>query len=105
MSYMTHQPQAQELDFFARVQMMPVHICEYSLGHGGFMLSAVVRFADGTEELIKTDSSWQVRRNGAYTAPWQFDGRILPDECVQAEVIENLWNTETAPILRSSLGS
>ena len=30
------------LSFFARVKMCPVHICEYSKGHGGFMLSGVV---------------------------------------------------------------
>ena len=92
------QPHTQKLDFFARVRMMPVHICEYSKGHGGFMLSAVVTFADGTEQLIAADESWQVRRNGSYAEPRRFDGRILPEAYVQAERITNIWNTETAPI-------
>ena len=39
-------PESLTMDFFARVRMMPVQICEYSRGHGGFMLSAVLSFAD-----------------------------------------------------------
>ena len=55
-----------ELEFFARVQMYPYHICEYSKGHGGFMLSAIVTFEDGTQTRICTDEDWLVRKNGAY---------------------------------------
>ena len=91
-------PDADRLSFFARVRMMPVQICEYSKGHGGFMLSAILTFEDGTEQVLSTDESWQVRKNGAYCAPRQFDGRILPDAYVPARVVEDIWHAATAPI-------
>ncbi|MBR2339836.1 MAG: hypothetical protein IKA74_03270 [Clostridia bacterium] len=94
----TIHPDSFTLDFFARVRMIPIHICEYSRGRGGFMLSAIITFADGTQEQISTDKSWRVRNNGAYLSAREFDGRIEPDEFVYAEEIENIWNTSTAPI-------
>lgn len=95
---MTLCPDAETLNFFARVQMFPYHICEYSKGHGGFMLSAVLTFADGSQAEVHTDETWLVRKNGAYTAPGRFDGRIAPDAFIPAEVTPNIWNAETAPI-------
>lgn len=94
----TIDPDTAELNFFASVQMFPYHICEYSKGHGGFMLSAILSFEDGSEEAIYTDESWLVRKNGAYNAPKLFDGRIKPDAFVPAEVTPNIWKTMTAPI-------
>jgi len=91
-------PQNGQLSFFARVRMMPVQICEYSMGQGGFMLSAEVLFEDGRKHTIQTDETWLARRNGAYTAPRCFDGRIQPDDYVNACVIEDRWHAETAPI-------
>ncbi len=91
-------PDTTELDFFARVQMFPYHICEYSKGHGGFMLSAILQLEDGSEEAICTDEIWLVRKNGSYNAPKSFDGRIAPNEFVNAEITDNIWNTITAPI-------
>ncbi len=89
---------ADELEFFARVQMMPVHICEYSKGQGGFTMSAVLNFEDGEAVHIETDESWLVRLNGAYTNPKLFDGRIKPEAYVSAEQTENIWKTSIAPI-------
>lgn len=91
-------PDAVELNFFARVQMLPYHICEYSKGHGGFMLSALLTFEDGSKIAVCTDESWMVRKNGAYSGPKCFDGRITPDEFLSAENTPNIWNTTTAPI-------
>ena len=91
-------PDSTKLDFFARVKMMPVVICEYSKGHGGFMLTGHLTFEDGTKALIMTDSTWMVRKNGAYTEPYHYDGRIQPEEYVNAEVTDNIWQTTTAPI-------
>lgn len=87
-----------ELSFFARVKMCPTRGCDYSKGHGGFMLSARVVFADGSAETVSTDGSWLVRRNGAFEAPRRYDGRIAPDDYIPAEVIPDLWNAEQAPI-------
>ena len=92
------EPMTDTLTFFARVRMMPVQICDYSRGHGGFMLSAQITFTDGTTEIVTTDETWQVRKNGAYLRDTGYDGRIRPDAFVAAEVVENIWHTETAPI-------
>ena len=91
-------PDSAELDFFSRVRLVPVQIFEYSKGHGGFMLSAILTFENGTQEEIVTDESWFIRKNGAFKSVSSYDGRIAPDEYVNAQVIENIWNSETAPI-------
>lgn len=91
-------PENTELDFFARVQMFPYHICEYSKGHGGFMLSALLTFEDGSEMAVHTDETWLARKNGGYNAPKSFDGRIKPDQYTNAEITPNIWNTITAQI-------
>ena len=94
----TIHPNATELDFFARVQMFPYHICEYSKGHGGFMLSGLLTFEDGSEMKVHTDETWLARKNGGYNAPKSFDGRIKPNDFTNAENTPNIWNTITAPI-------
>ncbi len=86
------------LEFFARVRMKPDRGFEFSKGHGGFMLAAEIRFADGTKTVISTDSSWLVRLNGGYIESCRFDSGIAPDEYVDAQETLNLWHTETAPI-------
>lgn len=91
-------PKSKSLSFFARVKMMPTRICEYSKGHGGFMLAGLVIFTDGTKTIITTDKTWQVRKNNAYTDVKAYDGTILPDEYVFADEIDNIWHTENAPI-------
>jgi len=91
-------PETTELDFFARVQMFPYHICEYSKGHGGFMLSALLTLEDGSKREVHTDGTWLARKNGGYNAPRSFDGRIKPDQFIPAEIMPNIWNTVTAPI-------
>ena len=40
-------PTAQTLNFLARVQMMPEQGCDFSKGHGGFMLTAQITFRYG----------------------------------------------------------
>ncbi|MBR3802855.1 MAG: hypothetical protein IKK37_05340 [Clostridia bacterium] len=91
-------PDSDVLEFFARVRMKPDRGFEFSKGHGGFMLAAEIRFADGTKTVINTDNSWLVRFNGSYTQSRKFDSTVVPDEYVNAEEIFNLWHTETAPI-------
>ena len=91
-------PNKNKLDFFARVKLMPVNICEYSQGRGGFMLRATLTFSDGTSEVITTDESWLARYNGAYVAPYVFDGSIAPDEYSPAECIDDVWGVKTAPL-------
>ena len=87
-----------ELEFFARVRMKPDRGCEFSKGHGGFMLSAVLTFADGTKTLVHTDESWMCRFNGAYNGSRSYNSQIKPDEYINAQVMDNIWHCETAPI-------
>ncbi len=91
-------PAQAELNFFVRVQMMPDRFCDYSMGHGGFMLSGSVLFADGTTQDLCTDESWLVRKNGAYVSSCVFDGNVLPDAFVNAQQTEDIWHVQTAPI-------
>lgn len=86
------------VSFFARVKMMPTRICEYSKGHGGFMLSALVQFEDGSETTVTTDSGWLVRKNRAYKEPCCYDTRYVVDEYTYAEEIKDIWNIKIAPI-------
>lgn len=85
-------------EFFARVKMGPVGDYEYSQGHGGFMLSGCVVFADGTKTVINTDESWLARLNGAYTGAYSYDARIKSGEYSAAEIVTDIWHTRTAPL-------
>lgn len=106
-STLTLTPNSEAVEFFAQVKLQPVGICEYSKGHGGFMLTGWITFDDGTETVVTTDRTWLARRNGAYLGPHQFtndayDSRIEPDEYSAAEEITNLWHCDDSPIpLRS----
>ena len=95
---MTVAPDSDTLSFFARVRNHPSQICDYSKGHGGFMLAAFVTFEDGTTTVISTDSSWSVRLNGSYAEPRKCDGRIKPDEYVNASEIPDIWHVTTSYI-------
>lgn len=87
-----------KLAFYAQVRMMPVQCFDYSRGHGGFFLTAHIRFADGTKTIAHTDSSWSARRMSTYTAPGRFDNSIPTDRSVPAASVRNIWDCQTAPI-------
>ena len=87
-----------QLNFSARVQKDPVLICEYSKGHGGFMLKGEAILADGTRHPVQTGIDWLCRINGGYTNPRTYDGGIGTDAFVPSEVIPDIWRAQTAPI-------
>ena len=91
-------PDSNVLDLFARVKMLPVELCEYSKGKGGFMLTGHIEFEDGTKKVIFTDKSWLCRKNGAYYCPKFYDSSIKPDEWVNARIQDNVWFCEDSPI-------
>ena len=84
--------------FLARVRMMPVQICEYSRGHGGFMMRGEAVMPDGSIMRFGTDSTWMCRMNGAYCTPCMYDGRILPEPYIPSEVVPDIWQARSAPI-------
>ena len=80
------------LDFFARVKLGPTEILDYSKGHGGFMLSALLTFEDGNKKLIYTDKTWLTRRNVYYNAPKSYNNSLEEDSFVNAEEVTNVWH-------------
>jgi len=62
------------------------------------MLQATVCFADGSTQLLSTDDTWLVRKNGAYVDCCTYDGRIMPDPYVCAEIVPDIWSAQLAPI-------
>jgi len=86
------------LAFKADVRMCPIRICEFSQGHGGFFLTAHVRFADGTKTVLLTDETWQIQLLPAYTASDRYDGQLGDGSPVSAKRITNIWHSLTAPI-------
>ncbi len=86
------------LAFYAEVRMQSERMYEYSRGHGGFMLTAEVIFADGTKAVLLTDASWTAKWLSAYRSPGVFDGRAAEEQPIAAEIIPNIWHCEDAPI-------
>ncbi|MBR5507805.1 MAG: hypothetical protein IKV88_07155 [Clostridia bacterium] len=99
--YATHTvifPNSKKLDFVAKVLMMPIQMCDYSMGHGGFMLRGEITFSDGTKEKITTDKTWIVRKLESYKEPYVYDERIMSGEFHNAQEIADIWNCKAAPI-------
>ena len=92
-----------KLHFYAQVRMGPSRCFDHSMGHGGFMLSAIIHFEDGSSTLVHTDNSWNAAMLDAYTGPGQFDNSRIKEKTVQAQEIRNIWNCKTAPIPPCSL--
>ena len=91
-------PDSKSLNFFARVKMMPVKMCEFSKGHGGFMLSGYVMCEGGERICISTGEDWLCRLNKAFVAPYVYDERKGADEFMPACYLDNLWKATTAPL-------
>ena len=91
-------PESDSLDLFARVKMLPVELCEFSKGKGGFMLTGHIEFEDGTKKVIFTDNTWLCRKNGAYIRPKLFDTSIKPDDWSTPQLQDNVWFCKDSPI-------
>ena len=62
-----------EIDFYARVQLMPTSFCDFSTGRGGLLVRAEVTLANGEVKEIYTDESWLSRRLLAGVSPELYD--------------------------------
>jgi hypothetical protein len=88
-----------ELDFYARVQLMPTSFCDFSKGHGGLLVLAEVTLKDGRVEEICTDESWLSRRLTAYTSFELYDETKTEDlPLTHAVVTRDIWQAKTASI-------
>ena len=84
--------------FFAEVRLLPQKVCDYSRGRGGFALEARLVFEDGSEEAVVTDQSWECARDTAYCDYCAYDSALPKAEKCFAEVREDIWFPEKAPI-------
>ena len=89
--------------FYAQVRMGPSRCFEYSMGHGGFMLSAIIQFMDGSSIQVHSDKSWNAALLDGYTGPGQFNTSLIKEACIPAQEICNIWSCKTAPIPPCSL--
>ena len=93
---------SESLQLYARVKLCPCGINEYSRGHGGWMLSGVITFDDGSTQQIATDETWLARRDPRFVKPGFFDGRIPLPDYSYARFTKDIWQAETAPLLPRS---
>lgn len=86
------------LDFSAVIRMRPIQMFEFSQGHGGFFLTAHVRFFDGTKTVLRTDENWMIQYLPAHTDAGRYDGTLEAPLPVPAQRITNLWHCLTSPL-------
>ncbi len=91
-------PGTSYLDFMAMVRLSPYHICEYSRGSGGFLLSGVAYFSDGKAVDFSSDDSWEIELLSSYSAHGFFNGSIKKEPKIKAEIKNDIWQAEVAPI-------
>ena len=94
-----------KLDFYAQVRLSPSRCFDFSRGHGGFFLTAHIRFADGTKTVVYTDGTWQAKHLTGYLQNGRFDNSLPEGKTVSAELVFNIWNCQTAPIPPCTLTS
>lgn len=87
------------VDFCAYVRMMPYHLCEYSKGQGGFYLSGTAYLENGEIIELFSDDSWNIQLLNSYTSPHFFDTRAKKSPLISAEIKNDIWQAELAPIL------
>ena len=87
-----------KLCFRALVRMMPARCFDFSRGHGGFFLTAKIRFADGTKTTVFTDETWKAKLLTAHAAPGVYDNTLAEAPETNAQTIMNIWLCEDAPI-------
>lgn len=96
--FLEHMPSSSEVEFESIVRMMPYHICEYSRGQGGFYLKCIAYLENGDACELFSDESWDIQLLNSYTSPRFFDNTVKKEPSYKAEVKDDIWNLELAPI-------
>ena len=86
------------LEFLAEVRLGPMRGNEMSRGQGGFRMDADVQLADGKHLAIGTRPDWQCRLLSGWQNGSTFDARIPAIEWTAANVVEDIWHEDVAPI-------
>lgn len=89
---------SQNIDFYAEVQKNITVQCDMSRGRPGFILSATLIFADGSQEYAVTGKDWLCRASSSRYAPGKTDFTITENPWEYASEVENIWNLKKAPI-------
>lgn len=89
---------AGNVEFLARVRLSAVGICEFSMGQGGFMLSALVHLADGTCVDISADESWRAAVCPQYSLPSEYDGRKSSHKPTAPVIVDDIWHATVSPL-------
>lgn len=85
-------------EILVKVRLLPEVLTDYSRRHGGLAVDLIFTLEDGTEKSISTDENWLCRADTAYNGYQSFNSELADDEWKNAVNIEDVWNTETAPI-------
>lgn len=88
----------QNIDFYAEVQKNITVQCDMSKGKPGFILSARLIFADGSQDYVVTGKDWLCRVNNSRYALGKTDFTVTKDLWEYAFEAENVWNLKKAPI-------
>ena len=91
-------PETEKIALFARVQLSPAVMTDYSCGHGGFYLEGRAEYADGTAEDFRTDESWQARLNPQYISAREFDYTRVPDGWMNAARASSVWTLRVSAL-------
>ena len=87
-----------EIKILARVRLSAVQICEFSVGRGGFMLSAEVHFSNGTVTSFTTDENWDAVVCPSYAIPGKYDARLPRHNVTRPVSVPDVWNAQTSPL-------
>ena len=98
-NHLSYKKNGGRVRFLARVRLSPVQICEFSMGHGGFALSAEITTTDGEMHEINTDTSWRARLCKEYESAAGFDGRKAHhSEISDAHETPDVWHAIPSPL-------
>lgn len=87
-----------KITFYVLVRKNTSVQCDMSKGRPGLILSAEIRFADGTSARIVTDKSWLCRKDNTRYAENKTDYTLKSGGWLAAEELESVWNLTKAPI-------
>lgn len=86
------------LELYLRVRLQPEVLTDYTRGHGGLFVRAVLTYADGGTETFETDESWLCRPDTACTNYLCYDSSRPEAAYAPAATLPDRWHAEPTPI-------
>ncbi|HZJ77860.1 MAG TPA: amylo-alpha-1,6-glucosidase [Clostridia bacterium] len=85
-------------ELYAEVQLTPVVHTDTSRGRGCFIAECTIKYTDGTEDKIYSDSSWLARRDTTRTSDGLANYSNEPDTWQNAQEVQSVWDLNKSPI-------